>query len=216
MDFDRSALIVVDMQHYFLEPESPLMELVEQLQPGSVTPYVQRVRDTVVPAIQGLLSRFRALKSPIFFTEFGSHKDDGSDLPLWARRINDLSQTTFARLAYPKFEDSSASIIPALSPELGEPILRKTTAGSLSSTDLNNQLIELDINTVVVCGVNTDVCVGQTARELADRGYDVLIVEDGSATLSMDAHRSTLEMFGVVFGQVKSSDEIIGGLKSAS
>lgn len=99
---------------------------------------------------------------------------------------------------------------------MGELILRKTTAGSLSSTDLDNQLMDLNINTVVVCGVNTDVCVSQTARELADRGYDVLLVEDGCATLSMDAHRSTLEMFGVVFGRVKSSDEIIGRLKSAT
>lgn len=69
---------------------------------------------------------------------------------------------------------------------------------------------------MVVCGVNTDVCVGQTARELADRGYDVLLVEDGCATLSMDAHRATLEMFGMVFGQAKSADEIIGELKGAT
>jgi nicotinamidase-related amidase len=75
--------------------------------------------------------------------------------------------------------------------------------------------MDLNINTVVVCGVNTEVCVSQTARELADRGYDVLL-EDGCATLSMYVHRSTLDMFGMVFGQLRSSDEIIGGLKTAT
>lgn len=117
MNPDRSALIVVDMQHYFVEPDSSLMALVEHLQPGSVAPYFQRVEETVIPAIQGLLRRFRALRSPIFFTQFGSRSADGSDLPLWARRINDMSLATFARLAYPEFEDSSAAVIPALSPE---------------------------------------------------------------------------------------------------
>lgn len=212
MDPDRSALIVVDMQHYFVEPHSSLMALVEHLQPGSVTPYVKRVEETVIPAIRRLLGRFRALRSPIFFTQFGSRRADGSDLPLWARRINDMSLSTFERLAYPEFEDSSASVIPALSPEPGETILQKTTAGTLSSTDLDNQLEERKVNTVVVCGVNTDVCVGQTACELADRGYEVLLVEDGCATLSTDAHRATLESFGVVFGQVKSAHEIFGNL----
>lgn len=208
MDPDRSALIVVDMQHYFVEPHSSLMALVEHLQPGSVSPYIHRVEETVIPAIQGLLSRFRALRSPIFFTQFGSRRADGSDLPLWARRINEMSLATFARMAYPEFEHSSASVIPALAPESGEMILQKTTAGTLSSTDLHAHLKELNVDSVVVCGVNTDVCVGQTARELADRGYEVLLVEDGCATLSMDAHRATLETFGVVFGRTKSANEI--------
>ena len=216
MDSDRSALVVVDMQHYFVEPHSSLMALVEHMQPGSVTPYVQRVEDSVVPAIQGLLRRFRTLRLPIFFTQFGCRETDGSDLPLWARRINDLSLATFERLAYPAFENSSASVIPALSPESGETILHKTTAGTLSSTDLDAQLKALEVTTIVVCGVNTDVCVGQTARELADCGYEVMLVEDGCATLSMDAHRSTLETFGVVFGQVKSANEILSELGSVT
>jgi nicotinamidase-related amidase len=119
-------------------------------------------------------------------------------------------------MAYPAFDDSSASIIPALLPEMGERVLQKTTAGTLSSTDLDTHLGNLGVNSVVVCGVNTDVCVGQTARELGDRGYDVLLVEDGCATLSPDAHQATLETFGVVFGQARSADEIIGELAGVS
>lgn len=171
MNLNRSALVVVDMQHYFVEPQSSLMTLVESLQPGSVTPYAERVRETVIPAIQRLLHSFRALKSPTFFTEFASHTPDGSDLPLWARRINDLALSTIETMAYPVFDDSSASIIPALLPEMGE---------------------------------------------LADRGYDVVLVEEGCATLSPDAHQATLESFGVIFGQAKSADEISGELVAAT
>jgi len=158
MDSNRSALVVVDMQHYFVEPQSSLMTLVEHLQPGSVGPNVQRVNETVLPAIQGLLRKFREHKSPIFFTKFASRSADGSDLPLWARSINDLAITAIEKIAYPQSEESSASIMPALLPKKGEVILQKTTAGTLSSTDLDVQLRGLKVKTVVVCGVNTDVC----------------------------------------------------------
>ena len=215
MDQNRSALIVVDMQHYFVESRSNLMTLVEHVNPGSVTPYVQRVSDTVVPAIRRLVHAFRHRHLPVLFTRFGSHTRDGSDLPLWARRINQLALTASAKPAYPEFDDDAASIIPALAPAAGEVVLSKTTAGTLSSTDLDAQLRNGGVTRVAVCGVNTDVCVGQTARELSDRGYDVLMVEDGCATLSPDAHRTTLETFAAVFGRVASADDIIAELAGA-
>jgi nicotinamidase-related amidase len=216
MDSLRSALVVVDMQHYFVESQSPLLTLVEHVNPGAVTPYVQRVAVTVVPAIQKLLHAFRSGEQPVFYTQFGSRTADGSDLPLWARRINELGLATIGKLVYPEFDDESAAIIPALSPEKGEVVLRKTTAGTLSSTDLDAQLSELGLDKAIVCGVNTDVCVGQTARELSDRGYDVVMVEDGCATLAPDAHQTTLETFGVVFGRSMSADDIVGELTRVS
>jgi len=58
--------------------------------------------------------------------------------------------------------------------------------------------------------------VGQTAHERADHGYDVLIVEDGCATLSQEAHQTTLETFGVIFGRIEKAEEIIGVLDGAT
>ena len=136
-------------------------------------------------------------------------------MPLWARRINQLALTASGKPAYPEFDDDAASIMPALAPEAGEAVLPKTTAGTLSSTELDAQLRHGGVTRVAVCGVNTDVCVGQTARELADRGYDVLMVEDGCATLSPDAHRTTLESFDAVFGRVLSAADIIDELAGA-
>jgi nicotinamidase-related amidase len=204
------------MQHYFVESESTLMTLVEHLNPGAVVPYVQRVSETVIPAIQRLLHECRSRDLPVFFTRFGSRTTDGSDLPLWARRINKVALAAIGQLAYPEIDDGAAAIIPALSPEEGEIVLHKTTAGTLSSTDLETQLRERGVDKLIVCGVNTDVCVGQTARELSDRGYDVLMVEDGCATLSPDAHRTTLETFDMVFGRVLVADAVVGELKGVA
>lgn len=209
MDSRRSALIVVDMQYYFIESQSSLMSLVDYLKPGMVAPYVKNVQEMVIPAIQELLHLFRSLKWPIFFTELLSYKADRSDLPWWAQRINQLAVETVGRYAYPQFGDASAAIVAALLPQEGEAIFQKTTAGALCSTDLYEHLRKHQITSVIVCGVNTDVCVGQTARELADYGLKVIMVEDACATLSPDAHRTTLETFGMVFGQTMTTKEVM-------
>jgi nicotinamidase-related amidase len=77
------------------------------------------------------------------------------------------------RPSYPKSDDPSASIIAILSSQKGAIILEKTTVGTLSSTDLHTNLQERGIHSVIVYGVATDICVGQTARQLANRGYEV-------------------------------------------
>jgi len=189
---------------------------VAHLAPGAVKPYAQRVTETVIPAIQSLLCEFRIHQAPIFFTTLGSHHTDGTDLPLWAQRINGLCRNILGRPSYPQFADPNAAIIPALLPQKGEIILQKTTAGALSSTNLHTKLQERGINSVVVCGVNTDICVWQTARELADRGYEVVVVEDGCATTSPEAHRVTLETFSMVFGEVNMAAEIMRELGEAT
>jgi len=182
MKTDLLGLIVVDTQHYFVEPQSALLLLVEHLAPGAVKPYVQRVTETAIPAIQCRLSEFRTRKAPIFYTTLGSHHADGSDLPPWAQGINGMCLSILEKPTYPQFDNPSAAIIPALLPQEEEIFLRKKTAGAFSSTNIHTSLQERRVNLVVACGVNTDICVGQTTRELADCGYEVVVVEDGCAT----------------------------------
>jgi nicotinamidase-related amidase len=60
-----------------------------------------------------------------------------------------------------------------------------------------------------LCGLTTAVCVTQTGRELADRGFRVTIAEDACTELSEEMHRAALFAFGYVFGRVGSTEEIV-------
>jgi nicotinamidase-related amidase len=62
---------------------------------------------------------------------------------------------------------------------------------------------------LVVCGLTTAVCVTQTAREFADRGFRVLVAEDACTEMSEEMHRAALFNFSYAFGRVKSTDETI-------
>jgi nicotinamidase-related amidase len=64
--------------------------------------------------------------------------------------------------------------------------------------------------------LTTDVCVTQTARETADRGFQAVIAEDACTTLSEQMHRAALQCFSIAFGRVRSTDEVVRLLSAAS
>jgi nicotinamidase-related amidase len=210
---EQTALLVIDMQRYFVCSEHPLGKWLQQRNPEGVNDYFQRVCDLVIPNIQRLLERCRSLGICIAYTEFGSMRHDGLDMPGWARWHNDDGRQTVGMAVYPPFDDSTCGVDDSVAPETGEFILQKTTSGLLNSTKLDQTFRVLKIDTVVVTGVVTDVCVAQTAREFSDRDSNVIVIEDACATLNKTAHRATLGTIGRVFGAVVSTDQLLELLK---
>ena len=97
-----------------------------------------------------------------------------------------------------------------------EMVLHKTLSGPLNSTRLDQTLRNMGVETLIVTGLTTDVCVTQTARETADRGFRVIVAEDACTTLSEEMHRAALQAFSLAFGRVRKSDEVIGLLSKAA
>ena len=106
-----------------------------------------------------------------------------------------------------------ARIVAALEPRPGELVVNKTTFGTFNSTGLDHALRSLGIASLVVGGVVTNVCVETTARDAADRGYQVVLLDDGCAALSQEIHEVTLLSIGVYFGRVRRTDEVLALLK---
>ena len=69
------------------------------------------------------------------------------------------------------------------------------------------------ITALVVGGVVTNVCVETTARDAADRGYDIVLLDDGCAAFSPEIHEATLLSFQGPFGRVRTADEVLALLK---
>lgn len=209
----QTALLVVDMQRYFVHPEYPFGKWIQQVDPAGATAYFERVQNVVIPSIHRLLERFRALGAQVVYTEFGSLRRDGGDMPAWARRHNDLARQVTGAAAYPPFVDPSCHVDECLAPESHDIIVQKSTSGPLNSTKLDQMLRVLGINAVVVAGVVTDVCVAQTAREFGDRDFNAIVVSDACATGDETTHRVTLDTIGKTFGTVLSTDEVLHRLE---
>jgi nicotinamidase-related amidase len=73
-----------------------------------------------------------------------------------------------------------------IAPHAGEPIVDKRFPDSFRETNLADVLGGLDVDHVVVCGMQTEYCVDFTLREADRRGYRVTLIEDGHATYAAE------------------------------
>lgn len=170
--------------------------------------------DEVIPAVQQLLAAFRALAAPVVFTAIGTEARDGSDLPRWIRSLDDLGRQVLGRSVFPPLDDPSWAIDEAVAPRSEEAVLNKRSAGTFATTDLEERLRRAGVESVVVCGVTTEVCVSTTAREAADRGLQVIIAGDACTAFSQEMHQASLDSFNLAFGPVRTVDEIVALLGS--
>jgi nicotinamidase-related amidase len=115
----------------------------------------------------------------------------------------------------PPRTDAWAQIVSALAPRPDELVINKTTYGTFNSTGLDHTLRHLGITTLVVGGVVTNVCVETTARDAADLGYQVILVDDACAAYSPEIHESTLLSFQGPFGRVRQADDVLALLEQA-
>lgn len=110
-------------------------------------------------------------------------------------------------------------IIPELYPVPGEPIIDKPGRGAFAYTDFELLLKNKCVQNLVIAGVATDVSVSSTIREATDRGYDCLLVEDGSAAKDPRLHKTACESIasgGGTYGATAKLHQVAGYLELIS
>ena len=215
VDPRRTALVIIDMPEYFLNPESPLSRACEAQVPGVLEDFQERGRSVVEPALQRLLEYFRTHGLRVIYTTVASELSDGSDLmPIFQQRNAAAHEPGRAACIPPRL-DTWARIVPALAPRPDELMVNKTTYGTFNSTGLDHTLRNLGITTLVIGGVVTNVCVETTARDAADLGYEVILVDDACAAYSPEIHQATLLSFQGPFGRVRLADDVLALLEHA-
>jgi len=146
---------------------------------------------------------------PLVYTAIGCCLPDGQDLNQMWKDLDRLSMEVMGRRMFPMVGEESWHVDDSVAPLPGELVLNKTSSGTLNSTMLDQTLRNLGMQSLVVCGVTTDVCVETTARDAADRGFQVIIAEDACAAFSPELHRSALQAFSLAFGRVRQTAEIL-------
>ena len=206
---EQSALLIIDMQRDFLEPQG----FGEML--GND---VSQLRRTIEPN-KRLLAAWRAAGLLVIHTREG-HRPDLADLPP-SKKIRGHGAITIGDTG-PMGRilvrgEAGHDIIPELKPEPGEPVVDKPGKGAFFATDLQTILQSRGIRQLIVTGVTTEVCVHTTVREANDRGYDCLVVEDCAGSYFPEFHAMAIRMItaqGGIFGWVASSTQVIAALGS--
>ncbi|KAJ5369029.1 uncharacterized protein N7496_008789 [Penicillium cataractarum] len=202
-----TALVIIDMQKDFCAPGGYM----------HYQGYDISAAQALIPQLQHLLQAFRSAGFPVYHTREG-HRPDLSTLSsreAYRSRNNATglgigSPGPMGRLLIRG--EMGHDIVDELYPIQGEPIIDKPGRGAFAHTDFELLLRNKNIKNLVIAGVTTDVCVSTTMREANDRGFDCVVLDDGTAAAEPGLHTATMEsvkMEGGIFGAVAKLDDVV-------
>jgi len=93
-----------------------------------------------------------------------------------------------------------AEVIDELKPLKGDYIVQKRRYSAFYGTDLDLLLRELHVNTLILVGLVTNVCIQHTAADAFFRGYRIIVPEDCVETLTEIAQKSGIEYLKTMYG----------------
>jgi nicotinamidase-related amidase len=88
-------------------------------------------------------------------------------------------------------------------------VIAKRQWGAFYGTELDLQLRRRKIETIVLCGVSTNIGVETTARDAYQRGYNQVFATDAMTANSKDEHEATLKYIFSRIGLLRNTDEIL-------
>lgn len=106
-----------------------------------------------------------------------------------------------------------SEFVPELAPQTTDVVITKRQWGAFYGTELDLQLRRRGVDTIIMCGISTNVGVESTARDAYERGYNQVFVEDAMAARAAEEHVHTVRSLFPRIGRVRSTEEVLAALK---
>jgi ureidoacrylate peracid hydrolase len=187
-----AALIVVDVQNDFVSPDGSAGKRGDDV--GAAM--------AMIPNLTGLIDQARKVGLTIVYIR--TTHSDWTDTASWIYRTSQKSGLSTCREG-----TWGAEFYDGIAPLPSERVVIKHRYSAFINTDLNTVLKARGIQSILVCGVATNVCVETTARDGYMYDYYVTMIDDCSAAYDAKLHMGTLENIRRHFGLVASSHQII-------
>lgn len=183
---EKSALLVVDMQKFFLDPTSPTYTCG-----GPV----------ILPNVKNLIDAFRLSGRPVIYTCHVHHPDliDAGIMGWW-----------WEGMCLEGSEESE--VHDDIAPLPGEKIIYKHRYSAFYNTDLETILRVLKIEDLVIAGIMTNLCCESTARDAYYRDYRVFFPADGTGSVNEEMHLASLLNLAFGFANITETNTLISEL----
>ena len=190
------------MTDFSLDSKSTALVVID-LQRGIATiPTVPHSNEEVRVRSAELADAFRANHALVVLV----HVDPGPGGILFPRPITDVQRPPLG--GTPDF----AEIMPEIGPKPGDVIVTKHHPCAFNGTDLDIQLRRRGIQTIVLCGIATNVGVEATARVGFENGYNLVFADDAMSARDAELHTASVSKFFPTIGRVRRAAQIISAL----
>jgi ureidoacrylate peracid hydrolase len=203
IDLATAALLVVDMQNAFCDPQGTLAS--DGADVGMIQEMIDPLAEVISACQRGGVQDFWSIQE---------HYDNDA-----ARIRHRLRPHTLKRFRVPSLKGTwDAQIVDQLRPLVGETseVFTKNRFGCFYNTQLENLLRMHGKDTLIVTGVDTNVCVETTVREAYMRDFDVIVLKDCVGGVHRDWHDVALKVWDRYIGAVISSSELLALLLERS
>lgn len=148
----------------------------------------------VIPKIKSLLDEARESGVPVIYCNDAHIPGVDKELELWGEH---------AIIGSPE-----AEVVDELKPMDRDFVVKKRRYSGFFETGLDLLLRELNVDSLVLTGIHTHICVQHTAADAFYRGYRLVIVKDCTAALTHEDHERAIEYMRKIYGaDVVSADE---------
>ncbi|WP_411967410.1 cysteine hydrolase family protein [Haloferax sp. YSSS75] len=192
---EQTALLITDPQVDFLKPESVVWDHVgETVEENNVVDNLVKLRDA---AREGGIKVF-----------YSPHYYEADEYDSW-QHLNTIDGMMFETRMFDRAGSGSA-FVPELLPDDNTFVCapHKQLSGFWSN-DINTQLRQRGIDTIVLAGMSANLCVESHLRDAVEAGFEVLVVTDATAAAGEEALQAAYTNFGFIAHETATTDEVI-------
>src|SRR5437016_11688359 len=161
-----------------LDPQTTALVVIDLQRGITAMPTVPHSTADVVARASELARHFRTQRALVVLVRV----DPGPQGILFPRPITDVER--------PRMNPGPdwAEILPEMGPETSDVVVTKHHPGAFNGTDLDIQLRRRGIQTIVLCGIATNIGVEATARIGFEYGYNLVFADDAMTARDAELH----------------------------
>ncbi|MFD1360827.1 cysteine hydrolase family protein [Lentibacillus salinarum] len=199
VDMKKVAIMVIDMENDFVRPGSSM--------------FVQMAND-MLPNVKKLLDACRKEGATVIYTTHVHGKDRGDMGTMEAIWEPIREQTALVD------NTEGIEIYEEIMPKERDLVIKKHRYSAFYNTDLETQLRNRGVETLIITGTVTNMCCEATARDAQHRDYQVIFVSDATGTMDHpgfgtgpmtagEVQKATLTSLAMCTAEVASSEEVL-------
>lgn len=206
------ALVIVDMQNDFVDKNGFLAK-ERGLPHECYPPIIRQITELKKAAVEGMRKVFYT--AAVYETDASDQYPKRHSHSLLPKSLMDPNGKPWDNFGLCTRGTWGAEIITELSPDKNDRIVFKPRFDAFYQTDLEHLLRSRNIKTVVICGVLTEVCVSNTARQAFMRDFDVIIPVETVGSWNGKAHEEALRDLDSRYAKLMSVREAEDILRNA-
>jgi len=162
-----------------------------------VTGIFKNVRaEKIIPVVRQLLNFARENRVPVVYINDAHLPNVDVEFDVWPQHA--LAGTW------------GAQMVDELEPKEGDFVLEKRRYSAFQGTGLDQLLRELKVDTLILTGLVTDICIQHTAADAFYRGYKIIVPEDCVEAINEQTQKDALDYLKKVYGcEITRADEIM-------